>query len=177
MSNLFSTMSRREKILAAIVAGAVFLLFNIVLLNIVAKRQTVLRAGIATKQLEIEAMRALVSERDLWTARDAWLEGKQPPLTNENTAGGQLLDRVKSLAGGDVAVENPAIAAPGKTQHYRSVAVTVETKSLWPALVKFLHALQQPDQCIVLESANIQIDPADATKMKGRFKIAKWYAP
>jgi len=55
--------------------------------------------------------------------------------------------------------------------------VMVDTHSSWPDLIGFLYAVQKPDQFIVCESANLQVDPADQTKMLGHFKIARWYAP
>jgi hypothetical protein len=178
MSNPFATMSQREKILAAIVGGAVFLLFNIILLNVLNRQQLALRSGIASKRTELETMKTLIAERDMWQKRDAWLSGKQPAIGNEGTAQVQLLEHVKKLAGtAGVTLENPVIATPGKSQYYRSVGVNVETKSLWPALVKFLQSLQQPGDCVVIESASVQIDPSDNTRMKGVLKIAKWYKP
>jgi hypothetical protein len=178
MNNPFSTMSPREKLLAAIVGGAIFLVFNLILLSMLNRQQITLRSTIVSKRAELDAMKTLVAERDTWTKRDAWLSGKQPALTNEGSAGVQLLEQIKGIAGtAGVTLENPAIASPGKSPYYRSVSVSVETKSLWPALVKFLQNLQQPGQSIVIESTSIQIDPSDNTKMKGTFKIAKWYAP
>ena len=172
------TLSARERTLALIVGGVVFLLFNLALLNAFSKRQTLLRAQLAARKNDWASMQQLLAERDLWTQRDNWLNEKQPKLANESTAGVQLLDQIRSLAHEqDVTIENPAIGAPAKTQWYRSVPVTVETRSTWPALIAFLQKVQAPEQFMVFESANIQIDAEDPSKMRGRFKIARWYAP
>jgi hypothetical protein len=37
--------------------------------------------------------------------------------------------------------------------------------------------VQAPDAFIVFESANIAIDSSDPTQMRGKFKVARWYAP
>ena len=89
-----------------------------------------------------------------------------------------FLDELRSLAHEqDVTIDNQAIGAVSKTQSYRSVPVTFDTRSMWPALIAFLQKVQSPDQFTVFESANIQIDAEDPSKMRGRFKIARWYAP
>jgi hypothetical protein len=43
--------------------------------------------------------------------------------------------------------------------------------------VHFLYDVQQPEAFIVFESANIAVDNNDPTKMRGKFKIARWFAP
>lgn len=41
----------------------------------------------------------------------------------------------------------------------------------------FLYEMQAPERFIVFESANLQIDQDDKTQIRGKFRIAKWYAP
>ena len=47
---------------------------------------------------------------------------------------------------------------------------SMDTHSSWPDLIGFLYALQKPDQFIVCEAANIQVDPSDQTKMLGHLQ-------
>jgi hypothetical protein len=37
--------------------------------------------------------------------------------------------------------------------------------------------VQQPESFVVFESVTLNIDPADPTQMRGKFKIARWFAP
>jgi hypothetical protein len=37
--------------------------------------------------------------------------------------------------------------------------------------------VQQPESFVVFESVTLAIDPADPTQMRGKFKIARWFAP
>jgi hypothetical protein len=114
----------------------------------------------------------------LWAQREQWLQAKQPRLENPDTAGVQLLDSVRELARRHtVLLENAAIRTPEHRPNCTSVALEVETKSPWSPLVEFLQELQTPEQFVALESVNLKIDPADATQVRGRFKIARWYAP
>jgi hypothetical protein len=43
--------------------------------------------------------------------------------------------------------------------------------------VHFLYDVQRPDAFIVFENVNLAIDGSDPTMMRGKFKIARWFAP
>jgi hypothetical protein len=170
-------LSSRERILSFAVGGMVFVLLNLVLLNAFARKNITLRAELAQGRADEAAMRELLSQQDLWAKRDAWLNARQPRLTNEGAAGVELLDNVSDIAKkADLTVENRAIGVTEKTQWARSVSVTLDSHSTWPNLIKFLQAIQAPDQFIVFENAHIEVDAADPTRMTGHFKIARWYA-
>jgi Tfp pilus assembly protein PilO len=172
------SMSKRERVLAFLVGGTVFLLLNLFLLTAIARKQTSLRNELSTRRNDWASIQQLLAERDLWKQRDAWLDSKQPKLTNETTDYVQLLDQLRDLAKQhDITLENPTAGSPEKTQWYHSVSVNMETRSSWQSLIAFLQAVQTPERFMVFESANIQIDGEDATKMHGTFKIARWYAP
>ena len=173
-------MSARERTLAMAVGSIVFLLVNMLLVTAFceSRRNAELRADLASRQLELANINEMLSQRALWAQRDAALTARQPRLTkDENAAGVELLDLIRSIAKQhEVTLENPVFAGATQTKTYRSVPVNVDTHSSWPSLVDFLYALQKPDQFIVCESANIQVDPSDQTKMLCHFKIARWYA-
>ena len=172
------TLSARERTLATIVGVVVFLLLNLFVLSAFSRKQALLREQLAARKNEQVSMQQLLAEREQWEQRDAWLSEKQPKLTDENTAGVQLLDQIRDFARPhEVTLENPAISTPARTQWYHSVSVTVETRSSWQGLIQFLQTAQAPGQFVVFESANVQIDANDPSQMRGRFKIARWYAP
>ena len=172
------TLSSREKLLAGLAAGAFFLLLTLAFLSAFSKKRSLLSSQLSNRRTELAAIQTLLGERELWEKRDAWLNEKQPKLLNESSAGVSLLDDIRELARSQtVTLENPVIGQPGKTQWYRSVTVNVETRSTWDSLIAFLQAAQKPDGFIIFENANLQIDAADASLMRGRFKIARWYAP
>jgi hypothetical protein len=171
-------LSPRERFLAIIVGGAVVFLLNVGLLSAFARRNIVLRTQLADRQVELAQINDLLSAKGLWASRDAALTAKQPRLTNENAAGEELLDLIRALAKKhNVSLENEVFGGVAKSTWYRSVPLALDTHSSWPDLISFLYAVQRPDQFIVCESANIQVDPSDPTKMLGHFKIARWYAP
>ncbi len=170
-------MSKREKVLSTLVGGTVAILLNLFLISFFVKNHARLRGERTQKQEQLAAMQTLMLDRPLWEEREAWLLAKQPRIENEATAGGKLLDQVQELARQHaIVLEVPAIGTPERRPQMVSVPVTLETKSTWKALVGFLRELQGPEQFIVIESGNLRIDPQDQTQMRGKFRVAKWYA-
>ena len=160
-----------------VIAGILFLLINLfawrLVLGSISKSQGELAARKSTRAEQVVYMK----ERDLWAKREQWIEKTQPPMKGAEEAS-TLLDQVKQVAGKyDVLVENPAIGAGETTPTHQTVFASVETSGHWPELVHFLYDIQQPDAFVVFESVNLSVDNNDATMMRGKFKIARWFAP
>ena len=173
----YQRMTPRERKLALLVAGALFLLINLLvwgkLFGVLGNARTELALRKATRAEQS----AYIKERDLWARRDQWLKQHQPTLKSAVEAS-TLLDQVKEIAGKhNVLIENPAIGAGDSTPDHESVFASFETKSPWPPLVHFLFDVQQPEAFVVFESVQLHIDTADPTTMRGRFKIARWFVP
>jgi hypothetical protein len=77
----------------------------------------------------------------------------------------------------NVLIENPALGTGDATPDRQSVFASIDVKSPWPPLVRFLYDVQQPESFVVFESVTLNIDPSDPTLMRGKFKIARWFAP
>lgn len=171
-------MSQREKWLATLVFLIVFIGGNFLLFDSFWKSRQQLRRDIDIKNRQLRSMHALIENRAYWEQRDQWVAASQPKLTNVDTAGVELLERIKTLAQKhSVLLENPAIRSPEVQPTHTSVAIDIETKSPWSPLIAFLHELQTPGQFVALENTNLKIDATDPTQLRGRFKIARWYAP
>jgi hypothetical protein len=173
----YQRMNPRERILAWAAAGTVFALLNLFILDWVFGALAVARKDIAARRATLAEQAVYVKERDLWTKRDQWIQKHQPTLKNPAEASA-LLDQLKEVAGKySILVENPAIGSGETTPYHQTVFASIETKSPWPPLVHFLYDVQRPDAFIVLESVNLAIDGNDPTMMRGKFKIARWFAP
>jgi hypothetical protein len=170
-------MNPRERRLAWIVAGALFLLLNLLIWSKLFDTLKNAREELAFRKAAREEQSIYIKEKDLWAARDQWLKQNQPTLKSAVEAS-TLLDQVKEIAGKhNVLIERPAIGAGDATADHQSVFASFETKSPWPPLVHFLYDVQKPESFVVFESVQLQIDNADPTMMRGRFKIARWFAP
>ncbi len=140
-------------------------------------RERVLAWEISARRATLAEQALYVKERDLWTKRDEWIHQHQPTLKNPAEASA-LLDQLKEIAGKyNVLIENPAIGSGETTPYHQTVFASIETKSPWAPLIHFLYDVQRPDAFIVLENVNLAIDGSDPTMMRGKFKIARWFAP
>ena len=173
----YQGMNPRERRLAWIVAGALFLLINLLIWSKLFGALGNARAELALQKATRDEQAIYIKEKDLWARRDQWLKQHQPTLKSAVEAS-TLLDQVKEIAGKhNVLLEKPAIGAGDSTPDHQSVFASFETKSPWPPLVHFLFDVQQPESFVVFESVQLQIDSADPTMMRGRFKVARWFAP
>ena len=174
----YERMNQRERVLSMIVAGVVFVLLNLFiwswLLGAIGRAQADLKTRQATR-----AQQALyVKERDLWTKRAQWLQQHQPMLKDASEASKLLEEQLKPVAAKHkILLENPQIGTGETTPHHQTVFATFDMKSEWQPLVHFLYDIQQPEAFIVFENVNLSIDNNEPTKMRGKFKIARWFAP
>jgi len=135
------------------------------------------RRELAARRATLTEQALYVKERDTWMKRDEWIRQHQPVLKNPAEASA-LLDQLREVAGKyNILVENPAIGSGETTPYHQTVFASIETKSQWPPLVHFLYDVQRPDAFIVFENVNLAIDGSDPTMMRGKFKIARWFAP
>jgi hypothetical protein len=173
----YQRMNRRERVLSWAAAGTVFALVNVFVLDWIFGALAVARKEITARRITLAEQALYVKERDLWTKRAEWIQQHQPTLKNPAEASA-LLDQLKEVAGKyNILVENPAIGSGETTPYHQTVFASIETKSPWPPLVHFLYDVQRPEAFIVLENVNLAIDGNDPTMMRGKFKIARWFAP
>ncbi|MFN2475576.1 MAG: hypothetical protein ABR526_04460 [Chthoniobacterales bacterium] len=173
----FQRLNRRERVLLVAIGGVIFLLLNLVIWSTLTGMAARARAEMAERKATRMQQKIFLKEQSMWAQRDEWLKKNQPTLKSPVEASA-LLDQIKQVAGKEnMVIENPAIGSGDSTPNYQAVFASVETKSPWPPLVHFLYEVQQPESFVVFESVNLQIDPSDPTMMKGKFKIARWFAP
>ena len=173
----YERMNPRERVLSWIIAGAIFVLLNLLIFSWMFGALGRARAELAVRKSSLAEQALYIKERDLWTKRDEWIRKHQPTLKNPAEASA-LLDQLKQVAGKyNVLIENPAIGSGETTPYHQTVFASIETKSPWPPLVHFLHDVQQPDAFVVFESVNLALDGSDPTMMRGKFKVARWFAP
>ena len=170
-------MNPRERVLSLIVGGAIFLFLNYFIWSSLLGMLSQTQKDLATRKSIRAQQSVFLKERSLWQSRDEWL-GKFQPKLNSPAEASLLLDQVKQVAQKhNIVLENPQLGTGDSTPNYQAAFASVETKSAWPPLVRFMYDVQQPESFVVFESVNLQIDAADQTVMRGKFKIARWFAP
>lgn len=175
---MIKQMTARERMLATIVGLGAFAFVNIFLVKFVLNQHRQLRNDLSGKTSEIKTMLVLLAERNLWMKRDQWLQEKMTKLENRDEAPSDLRKGITEIAAKhSITLEKTLLGEPDETRpQFARVSVTFETKSKWPDLVKFVRDLQAPGQFVVLESLKLNIDDTDKTQMRGRFRVAKWFA-
>jgi len=176
-------MNPRERALAFIVGTMVVGLISYMLVNTFLGHQRKLKQDLSEKKTSLETMQTLIAERAMWEERDKWLNQSQPKMDNANSAGVELLDRVKqigqtrSLTPTDASfgVPDPLPKSGGKPA-YQATSVTFTVKGKWADMVNFLFDVQTPTNFLIFEKATLQLDKDDKTQVSGTFKVAKWYA-
>jgi hypothetical protein len=173
----FERMNRRERTLAFGVAAVLFVLVNIAIWSALFGVVGRARAELATRKTARAEQNAYLKDYNQWVKRDKWLRQTQPVLKSAGESS-TLLEQVKEIAGKhNILIENPSLGTGDSTPDHQAVFAAIETKSEWPPLVKFLYDVQQPESFIVFENVNLAIDSAESSKMRGKFKIARWFAP
>ena len=174
----YARMNRRERFLSLLVAGVLLLLINFLLWSWLLGAVSRARTDLAQRQLRRKEQEILIKERDLWSERDKWLQQHQPTFNGASEASTLLEQQLRPVAAKyNILLENPQIGSGETTPSHQTVWASVETKSDWPSLVHFLYDVQQPEAFIVFESVTMNVDTTDPTKMRGKFKIARWFAP
>lgn len=173
----YQRMNRRERLLSWIVAGAIAVLLNLWIVSSLWGAVVSAQKEFGSRRSKMAEQALYVRERDTWTKRDQWMGQHQPELKNPAEASA-LLDQIREVANKyNILVENPAIGTGETTPNHQTVFASIETKSPWPPLVHFLYDLQRPDAFVVFENVTLAIDGNDPTVMRGKFKIARWFAP
>ncbi|CAN5432137.1 hypothetical protein BH18VER2_BH18VER2_00390 [soil metagenome] len=177
ISRWLAQMNQRERILAFAVAGILFLFINIFVWSLLSGMSADARKDYDARKAARAEQKVYLQEEKMWKRRAEWLKKNRPKLNNPAEAS-TLLTQVKEIAGKhNIQIENPQIGAVESADSHQSVSATFETRSGWDALVHFLYDIQRPEAFIVFENVNLLVDETDPTVMRGRFKIAKWFAP
>ena len=171
-------MTPREKKLGMWVAGVGALLGSYLLVEFFVAETARLREEERRKGMELGRRLAYLGERNLWEQRAGWAKSRQPAMSKPDRAGPDLLEAVRGVASkAGVRLESPTIDKPDARPHCTAALVSFEVRGSWETMCAFLREMQAPEKFVVFESAQLQVDSADKTQMKGVFRVAKWYAP
>ena len=175
---MLAEMSKREKSLAFLVGGALFLLLNFVLFKFFLRNHTELRQNIATTQGKIDDLKRRDSERAMWAERDMWLTANMPVLGDEQVATREVGLFIKEIAQKHgVLIETPSPSLPVPGQFYRALRYKITAKGTKAPMFEFLRELQQPRHFLVFDPVDIKIDPAEKTQLIADVTVTKWFAP
>src|SRR3954468_17875597 len=177
LPDFYVRMTSRERLLSLIVAGAVFVLINFLGWSWLAGAVRQGREDVQKRDAQRQEQNVFIKERDLLTKRDEWLQKHQPLIKSPAEASSLLTQLQEAGKARNVLLENPQIGTGETTPAHRTVYAQIDTKSAWRPLIQFLSDVQYPEAFIVFESVNLSVDSSDPASMRGKFKVARWFAP
>lgn len=174
---MLQNISNREKMLLAILAGVAFIVLNLWLGRLFISW----RRDLAQERQHLEAQMAEaarnISERDRWDDRARWLQKSVLELQNADTAKQQLLQRVEAMANNfDITITNKKLNKVAREEYYLSISIELSVKAPWPRYVEFLHALQTPQEFLVVEALDLKADSDEPGHVDSVLQVARWYS-
>ncbi|HYF34591.1 MAG TPA: hypothetical protein VD994_04815 [Prosthecobacter sp.] len=169
-------MNKREQILAiglgvAVIAGGAFL--GLTQLKTWKQKVDQRSLSLDTRQLEAEE---LLSEKDLWEQRSAWLAEKQPEFTKRSEADLTMLNLIRDTAGShDVTIDQIQPQTPNERLSQVSSTYQVQVTADLAAILKWLHAIQEPNSFIDIPALTMIPNDQDTAKVTVSMTIQKWF--
>ncbi len=171
-------LSARERALGLGFLALIFVIANLFLWRALLIQSGTLQTGIRQKEDTRTITLAILERRPTAEARAQWLTQRLAVLGDEMQATSHLLQEIKARAKDTgVTIENPVVNSAERREHARFISVAVDTKSDWQGFVKFLARLQQPDELVTVENFDVHTDAESPSVIRGKFTIAKAYAP
>jgi hypothetical protein len=168
-------VTKNEKFLLLILIAIAFLGGNYFGYRWLAQKQTSL--GLSLAQLKADQAEAKVDlqESDLWAQRKAWVVEKQPAMTDEGDAKAQVLEDVlKGARDNKLEIQDQSLNDVQHGPAGTRVNVSVKVKGPMQALVKWLTALEKPEQFFAISSFSLKADQ-DQKSMVCTLQIARYF--
>ncbi|WP_395749808.1 hypothetical protein [Prosthecobacter sp.] len=158
-------------VLALVAGSAILCQFLLGKQRLIERREETL----SLRQVEADAM---LADKDLWHARQTWLQSAQPSMTSESQASNELLDTlVAAAAKNDLVVQKRALQEPVTRPFYREVGVSLTLKGQFPAMFRWLHEMLDPAEFRAISFLKIIPDEADKSAVVCTVHFSRFYAP
>ena len=170
-------LTKSERRLSVILGLSVFVMLNFYGIGYLLDEH----ASLAQKISELEGQQRSndlwMRERGLWLARKQWLDSRQPHVSTGAAAQSALLESLNKAAKEHaLTIEEQSFGETKNTPDYRSVAVKLKLSGKLEDVVKWLVAVQQPEQFQAV--TNFILKSTDAPpNVSLELEVARWYAP
>ncbi len=168
-------LNRNERLLATLFGAAAFLVLNLAGMKWIANQTANSRADISRLQGEANAARALLKEKPYWTARQDWVAQNAPQPFDEQTSQSQFVQEVQDSLRKFKLTTQQQQPLPTEREGRLAIAgmeVTVEGRL--EAIVRWLHALQQPGRYDLVRSFTLR-QAEDGNTMQAVVRLGKVY--
>jgi hypothetical protein len=168
--------TKNEKILFGVMLVIVFGMVNFYGYNWLAKKQAALELTAAELRADQAEARVDLKDLDESTKRQAWIKQHQPALGEADTAKAQVLDEVSKRARDNKLeiLEQGLVEDVTQDAGGAQIGVTLKVKGSMENLVRWLTALQKPDQFYAVSKFSLKADE-DQKSMVCTLQLARYY--
>jgi hypothetical protein len=170
-------LTKSERRLGLILGLSVFVMLNFYGISYLLDEHASLAQKISELQGQQRSNELWLRERGLWLGRKEWLDAKQPHVPTGAAAQSELLESLtKAAKDHALTIEEQSFGETTNTADYRSVAVKLKLSGKLEDVVKWLVAVQQPEQFQAV--TNFALKSTDAPpNVNLELEVARWYAP
>jgi hypothetical protein len=131
--------------------------------------------SLTMRQAEVEQM---LSEKDVWQQKLAFVRTAQPPMKNVNVANKELYQFVtESAQKHSLEINNRQTVQPAESAYFHQVGETLIIKSSIKPLMQWMHELLAPDSFYYISALTLQPLPEDNTKVIANVHVTRLYSP
>jgi len=170
------TLTRHEKKLTLMLAGAVGLGLHLILLKFALEFDRANRRQCAVVEEELTEARFWMEQRGDWQARTDWLEKSFRPVPSENPAPAlqKMLQSTAAAAGLKVEEQKPPV--PKTQARFVQYANRMRMSGSLSQFLEWLVAVYRPEEGIAVTSLNLKIGP-EPPKMVGEVVVGQYFRP
>lgn len=170
-------LSKSEKRLLVLFLSAIFIVFNLIGLTFLARRQGEFEAKLVSLRSERLEARSWLADKETWAERKEWLAKTQPKLQSIGEANSALLENLQAgVAKHSITILDQAFVDPNPQPAYQEIAVKLKVAGSLEAITRWLVELQQPENFQAIQSFSMKTDN-DPSKIVCELTVARWYAP
>lgn len=169
-------LTPKEKVLLTLFLALLFIVGNFIGLPALSRQQKKLQNQLVSLRGERETAEVWLKEKALWTERKAWLDANQPKLTSVGDASSSFLEMLQQSAKQNkIKIVEQKLLEPEKHPGYQAVAVRMTVNGNLESIVKWLSAIQQPQNFQAVLKFNLKME-GEAPNMRCDLDLARWYA-
>lgn len=170
-------LTASEKRLSIILAIALFLMVNLIVLSFSIRSWQTAKRQITSLQATKVEQDSWLAQKDFWMERNEWLKTHQPAPPASGVGASELLQQIQQSAkSANVRILDQKLPDPTITPDYQEYSVQLRVSGSLEALTKWLTTLQTPEAFIAIPSFDL-ISDKEPPQVICDLTIAKWYKP
>jgi len=169
-------LTQSESRLLIIFLGTIILIFNMVGVSFLLRKQEEIRIKLVNLKNEQRESNGWLAEMDLWQQRKDWMDARQPKLQNAGEADATLLETLHTSARKqNITIVEQGFGEPNSQPFYQEINVKLKISGSLESIIRWLVELQQPANFQAIPTLSMKSD-SDPSKIICELTVARWYA-